>query len=187
MTTGRPHLGQMRSVGSSVTSDFFTDFVFSSTRLLNGVKNWRTTGAHSTVPDAILSRSSSMRAVKPVSTMSGKCSRRKSVTTKPTSSGTSARASLRTYLRSMSVEIVGAYVDGRPIPCSSSVFTSDASVKRAGGCVKCCDASRPRSLSSSPAATSGSGEISFSGSSLDSKYARRNPSKRTFRPFARRT
>ena len=35
-------------------------------------------------------------------------------------------------------EIIGAYVEGRPIPFSSRVFTIDASVKRAGPCVKCC-------------------------------------------------
>src|SRR5206468_2850823 len=133
MTTGRPHFGQMRSVASSVTSDFFTLFVFSSTSLLNGSKKSRTTGTHSTSPAAIRSRSSSMRTVKPVSTISGKCSCRKSVTTKPTSSGNKALPSLRTYFRSTSVEIVGAYVDGRPIPNSSSVLTSDASVKRGGG------------------------------------------------------
>src|SRR6266480_4017107 len=173
----------MRSVASSVTSDFLTLLVFSSTSFANGSKNSRTTGTHSTSPAAMRSRSSSIRTVKPVSTISGKCSRRKSVTTKPTSSGVSARPSFRTYLRSTSVEIVGAYVDGRPIPNSSSVFTSDASVKRGGGCVKCCDASSPRSLSASPSCTSGSGAISFSGSSLDSKYTRRNPSNRTRRPF----
>src|SRR5207237_1235798 len=183
--TGRPHFGQIRSVASSVTSDFFTLFVFSSTSLLNGSKKSRTTGTHSPSPAAIRSRSSSMRTVKPVSTISGKCSCRKSVTTKPTSSGNKALPSLRTYFRSTSVEIVGAYVDGRPIPNSSSVLTSDASVKRGGGCVKCCDASSPSSFSASPGWTSGSGAISFSGSSLDSKYARRNPSKRTRRPLAR--
>src|SRR5438067_1625636 len=112
--TGRPHFGQIRSVASSVTSDFFTLLFFSSTSFANGSKKSRTTGTHSTSPAAIRSRSSSIRTVKPVSTMSGKCSLRKSVTTKPTSSGMSARPSLRTYRRSTRVEIVGAYVDGRP-------------------------------------------------------------------------
>ena len=32
---------------------------------------------------------------------------------------------------------IGAYVEGRPMPRSSSALTSDASVKRAGGFVKC--------------------------------------------------
>jgi len=35
------------------------------------------------------------------------------------------------------VEIVAAYVDGRPMPCSSSALISVASVKRGGGSVKC--------------------------------------------------
>ena len=34
--------------------------------------------------------------------------------------------------------MIDAYVDGRPIPSSSSVFTSDASENRGGGWVKCC-------------------------------------------------
>ena len=33
--------------------------------------------------------------------------------------------------------MIGAYVDGRPMPFSSSAFTSVASVKRGGGSVKC--------------------------------------------------
>ena len=37
----------------------------------------------------------------------------------------------------MIVEIVAAYVDGRPMPCSSSALISVASVYRGGGSVKC--------------------------------------------------
>ena len=37
----------------------------------------------------------------------------------------------------MIVEMVAAYVDGRPMPCSSSALMSVASVKRGGGSVKC--------------------------------------------------
>src|SRR3989344_5215314 len=36
------------------------------------------------------------------------------------------------------VEIIGAYVEGRPMPFSSRVLTKDASVNRGGGSVKCC-------------------------------------------------
>jgi len=60
--------GVFRSVFSSVMSDFFTDLVFSSTSLMNGVKKSRTTGTHSVSPPAIRSRSSSIRAVNPLST-----------------------------------------------------------------------------------------------------------------------
>ena len=35
------------------------------------------------------------------------------------------------------MEIVAAYVDGRPMPCSSSALISVASVYRGGGSVKC--------------------------------------------------
>ena len=37
--------------------------------------------------------------------------------------------------------MIDAYVEGRPIPSSSSVLTSEASVNRGGGCVKCCSGS----------------------------------------------
>ena len=41
------------------------------------------------------------------------------------------------------------------MPRSSSVFTSEASVKRGGGCVKCCLGSRARSVSTSPTSSGG--------------------------------
>ena len=44
---------------------------------------------------------------------------------------------MSTYSRSFSVEMIEAYVDGRPMPYSSSAFTSEASEKRGGGSVKC--------------------------------------------------
>ena len=34
--------------------------------------------------------------------------------------------------------MIAAYVLGRPMPSFSSVLTSDASLKRGGGSVKCC-------------------------------------------------
>src|ERR1019366_5214723 len=45
---------------------------------------------------------------------------------------------LVTYSRSTIVEMIAAYVDGRPIPFSSNSFTNVASVYRGGGSVKCC-------------------------------------------------
>ena len=39
-------------------------------------------------------------------------------------------------------------MDGRPMPCSSSALTSEASEKRGGGSVKCCSPCRPSSLTS---------------------------------------
>src|SRR5437773_1823319 len=81
---------------------------------------------------------SSIPAVNPTSTTSGKCSTRMSHTTVPISSGKNRRSSRRTYPRSSRVAMVGAYVEGRPMPYSSRAFTSVASVKRGGGWVKCC-------------------------------------------------
>jgi hypothetical protein len=60
------------------------------------------------------------------------------VTIPATGSGNSLRSSTRTYPRSTIVEIVAAYVDGRPMPCSSRALMRDASVNRGGGSVKCC-------------------------------------------------
>ena len=57
--------------------------------------------------------------------------------TSPSSVGLKDLPSRVTYSRLVIVVIVAAYVDGRPMPFSSSVLISDASVKRAGGCVKC--------------------------------------------------
>ena len=39
-----------------------------------------------------------------------------------------------------------AYVDGRPMPFSSSSLMSVACVKRGGGCVKCCSGSELEQL-----------------------------------------
>ena len=51
----------------------------------------------------------------------------------------------------MMVEIVGAYVDGRPIPSLSSFLTSDASVYRAGGRVNRCEPCMSEECTTSPA------------------------------------
>ena len=51
--------------------------------------------------------------------------------------GTRAEPFLCTYPRSWMVPMIDEYVDGRPIPNSSNVFTSEASVYRAGGLVVC--------------------------------------------------
>ena len=47
-----------------------------------------------------------------------------------------------TYCRSWMVLMIAEYVEGRPMPRSSSSFTSDASLKRGGGSVKCCSGLR---------------------------------------------
>ncbi len=83
--------------------------------------------------------------------------------------------------------IVDAYVDGRPMPSSSIVFTSEASVKRGGGCVKCCSGRTSSMRSACSAVSSGSMDSASSSgaSSRPSKYTRRNPSKISVCPVAR--
>ena len=62
----------------------------------------------------------------------------------------------------MIVPRIDAYVEGRPMPSSSRVLMSEASVKRGGGWVKCCLGSSPSTPSTSP---SSSGGIALSASS----------------------
>jgi hypothetical protein len=66
-----------------------------------------------------------------------KYSSRKSVTVKATSVGLRYFFSnFSIYHLSIIVEIVGAYVDGLPIPSHSNFLTKDASVYLAGGLEK---------------------------------------------------
>ena len=83
--------------------------------------------------------------------------------------------------------MIDAYVDGRPMPSSSSVLTSDASEKRGGGCVKCCSGRTSRSARACSAVSSGSrlSPSSSAPSSRPSAYTRRCPSKIIVRPLAR--
>ena len=74
--------------------------------------------------------------------------------------------------------MIDAYVLGRPMPRRSSSFTSDASLNRGGGCVKCCvgasfDGGRRVCLPTDPAT---------SWSSLLTPATRINPSKTSLRP-----
>src|SRR5208282_384228 len=66
------------------------------------------------------------------------------------------------------------------MPRSSSSFTSEASLKRGGGSVKCCSGSSDFSVSFCPASSGGSLCLSSSSSSsllsLDSSYNLRKPS-----------
>ena len=62
------------------------------------------------------------------------------------------------------VLMIAAYVEGRPIPRSSSSFTSEASLNRGGGSVKCCSGFRLFSVSFWPSVSSGSLCLSASSS-----------------------
>jgi hypothetical protein len=122
---------------------------------------------------------------------SGKYGTSMSLTCMPSSVGKSVPFSRRTYSRSWMVERICAYVDGRPIPCSSSVLTSEASVKRGGGWVKCCLGSRARSLRISPSVRGGTTDsCSSSGvvsdSSRDSTWTAMKPANFRVEPWARK-
>src|SRR2546421_6652350 len=102
--------------------------------------------------------------------------------------GTSAWPRLNTYPRSWMVAMMLAYVDGRPMPSSSSALTSDASVYRAGGWVTCpvgrsASARNGWSLTTVGSRRSAS-SASASSSSLDSTYARRKPGSVIVLPLA---
>ena len=90
-----------------------------------------------------------------------------------------------TYPLLCTVEIVGAYVEGLPIPNSSSCFTKDASVNLYGGLVKRCVALIKLYPRCSPIFKLGN-IPAFSSSSLSfpSKYTFRKPSKFIISPFA---
>ena len=61
--------------------------------------------------------------------------------------------------------MIDAYVDGRPMPLSSSSLTSDASENRGGGCVKCCSGRTLSSFTVSPISSGGSNLSALSAAS----------------------
>jgi len=77
------------------------------------------------------------------------------VTEKASQLGTSACPRFVTYPRSMIVDMVAAYVEGRPIPCSSIDLTREASVYRGGGLVSCPAAATSEASTCSPTASWG--------------------------------
>src|SRR5436189_5662041 len=85
--------------------------------------------------------------------------------------------------------MMAEYVDGRPIPRSSSSLTSEASLIRGGGSVKCCSVLRDLSVSFWPASSGGSLCLSSSSSSSlpsrDSLYTFKNPSNFSTEPVTR--
>ena len=79
----------------------------------------------------------------------------RSVTVLPSSVAVNRRFSASTYPFLVMVERIVAYVLGRPMPSFSSVLTSDASLYRGGGWVKCWLAIRPSLSSVCPSASGG--------------------------------
>ncbi|MNH24905.1 hypothetical protein D3C72_1360070 [compost metagenome] len=84
------------------------------------------------------------------------------------------------YPRTWTVLMIVAYVDGRPIPRSSSFFTRLPSVKRAGGRAKTWRALALASVIASPLLTGGRMSASF----LLPPYTFRKPSKIITSPLA---
>ncbi len=86
------------------------------------------------------------------------------------------------------VRRIEAYVDGRPMPRSSSALTSDGSVYRAGGCVVCPFGSSSTASTRWPWTSRGSrrsaSSASPASSSTASTYARRKPGKLIVLPDA---
>ena len=120
------------------------------------------------------------------STMSGNWSIIMSVTMMPSCVGFSDFPSLSTYPLSMTVDMVGAYVDGRPIPFSSSFLIRDASVYLAGGWVNFWEGFIS-SFSSCVSSLSGGSTTGCSFfSSVETSYSLVNPSKATVYPLARK-
>src|SRR6185503_17471176 len=123
---------------------------------MNGFQNFFSGWVQSSSPRDTASSSSSSEEVKPYSTYLWKCLDRKPLTILPMSVGMNRRLSMSTYSRSLSVEMMVAYVDGRPMPCSSRALTSEASENRGGGSVKCCSAFSAASATLSPTFIKGS-------------------------------
>ena len=73
----------------------------------------------------------------------------------PSSVGRNFPSSTFTYPRSRIVLTIDAYVEGRPIPCSSSSLMSELSEKRGGGWVKCWFPVSSRRVRTSPSASGG--------------------------------
>ena len=98
------------------------------------------------------------------------------MTVRPSAVGMKRRSFLRTYSRCSILRRISAYVDGRPMPFSSRNFTSEASLKRGGGCVSFFSGVTATSFSDSPSASGGRREPSFSASSsLLGSRGRRSP------------
>src|SRR3974390_367284 len=135
----------------------------------NFSQNSFTDSRHGILPSSISSSSSSSRAVNLTSNTSSKLLISSMHTRSPSIVGVNRPWSFFTYSRSTIVHIIEAYVDGRPMPSSSSSFTSVASVYLGGGSVKCCSGRIESSFSTCPSVTRGSAfpspSSSFSSSS----------------------
>src|ERR1700720_1204732 len=188
-----PHFSHFLPVGIPALYEIISSPALSRSTT-NFSQNSFTDSRQGSLPSSISSSSSSSRAVNFTSNTSSKLLISSTQTRSPTSVGVNRPRSFFTYSRSTIVEIIEAYVEGRPIPSSSSSFTSVASVYRGGGSVKCCSGLMDSSFSTCPSVTRGSAlpspSSSFSSSSRSAPatgiwYTFRNPSNFMIDPVVR--
>src|SRR5215472_14496212 len=158
-----PHFSHFLPVGMPALYDSISSSALSKS-MTNFPQNSFTESRHASLPSSISSSSSSMRAVNLRSKMSSKLLTSSLHTRSPSMVGENRPWFLVTYSLSTSVEIIAAYVEGRPIPSSSSSLTNVASLYRGGGSVKCCSGRIFSNRSNWPSATSGSARPSPSSS-----------------------
>src|SRR2546423_1551349 len=173
LRTTRPllHVGHFSLCSSERSCTSWISFCTStaSSAFANGPQKSPSTCCHAKSPSSTLSSSSSIWAVKPTSNTSGKERFIPCHTVSPRGVGAKRRSLAGAYHRGLSVEMMLAYVDGRPIPSRSSSFTRLASLKRGGGSVKCWLGVICLTVTTSPCASGGSGGrvpvgLPFSGS-----------------------
>src|SRR6267143_551585 len=154
-----PHLGHfsVSSPDRSCTSWMILLMSTASSARLNGPQNSPSTDCQSRSPSSTLSSSFSIFAVNPTSKTSGNDRFSTFQTVSPCGVGWKRRSLAVAYHRVRSVEMMAAYVDGRPIPRRSNSFTRLASLKRGGGSVKCWLGTTCLSVARSPSASFGIG------------------------------
>src|SRR6266436_2477583 len=163
-----PHFSHFLPVGMPALYESISSSALSRS-MTNFSQNSLTASRQGSLPSSISSSSSSSRAVNVTSKMSSKLLISSVLTRSPSMVGEKRPWFLVTYSRSTSVEMIEAYVEGRPMPSSSSSFTSVASLNRGGGSVKCWSGRILSKRRVCPSTTCGSARPSPS-SSFSSSY-----------------
>src|SRR5207244_5036837 len=134
-----PHVGHFSLCRLERSCTSWISFCTStaSSALANGPQKSPSTCCHARSPSSTLSSSSSIWAVNPTLNTSGNERFITCHTVSPNGVGAKRRSLAVAYQRILRVEMMLAYVDGRPIPNRSSSFTRLASLKRGGGSVTC--------------------------------------------------
>src|SRR5258706_13716826 len=178
-SSGLPHLGHFSScnLDRSCTSLMIWGMSMAASAWEKGPQKSPNTCCHPASPSSTLSSSVSICAVNPTLNTSGRQRFITFHTISPCGVGWKRRSLAVAYQRVRSVEMMAAYVEGRPIPRRSSSFTRLASLKRGGGSVKCWLGTICLTVTASPCASGGDGggaarglpspgSLPFSGSKL---------------------